>query len=1490
MRKLTTILLVLLASYTAVAQMPIEDSLGNIPTIIQNYNPAAARNYRRVMAALKPTQDTADVTINSLIENVLAVTQYFDQLNKPLQTVAKQVSPLKRDVVTPVLYDGFGRNTMAFLPYVQSSGNTNDGKYKQTALIYDSAFNRAMFPGENTIYSETVYDASPLQRLLKAMPPGNSWAGAGRGKEMAQRANATSDSVRLWEINIDSESDVAYTTTVYQAGSLMVSEVTDEKGAKKIVYTNEHGQIILTKVQLSSTPSTGHTGWLCTYYVYDEMNHLRTVLPPKAVESLIGVSWDLEGNSAITTGLCYRYFYDAKGRMTMKKIPGAGKQYMVYDYKDRLVMFQDDNMRSLDIGYVCTLYDDQDRPTQTYLWFPDETADVCQSYVDNNPGWVLSYSTPTLLTETYYDDYSWLASNGNPFTSSVATTNITSTNFYTTYNTFPEYATEISQSSRIRGSVTGTKRRVVGTSTFLYSSSFYDDYGRVIQSKETNYSNGTDVVTMQYGYSGRILRSHVAHQKSGTNAQNHTVLTKYHYDHGGRLDTLIKKIDGASDKILFTATYNELGQLTSKKLAPSYNSGSGLEMLNYDYNIRGWLLGMNRQYISGSSTTNWFGFELGYDNTTNIVSGQSYAAAMYDGNISGTTWKSKGDAERRKFDYSYDNSNRLTAADFNQYTGSSFNKTRGIDYSVSTIDYDVNGNILKMVQKGLKISSSATIDSLVYSYTGNSNQLVRVTDGIAGDNKLGDFKDGTNSGTDDYSYDGNGNLASDQNKKVTRIDYNYLNLTDSIRILGKGTIKYTYDAAGNKLQKKTVDSTGNSIVTNITAYMGAFLYENNVLQFVSHEEGRVRLQSEHADTLYFDYMLKDHLGNVRIVLTDEQKIDIYQAGMETANATPEEALFGNIADLRVNKPSGFDTDGSNAKVSRLIGLTALTTTAIGPYKMLKVMAGDKFKVSVYGMKESTAVEMEEPIYPNLATLLTNLFAPRISNFGKQGMTSTQVQTIISPQVSAFLSPQENDPAENRAYLNWILLDEEQLKLVSGANNSGYEELGNASSKTFLQSNNGDEVEVTRNGYLFVYVSNSSGEHYAYFDDLRVEHIRGRLLEETHYYPFGLTMAAISSKAAGGLQNNFKSNGGTELNGDLELYYNETFFRNYDVQIHRFIGMDPLSESTTDLNPYQFCANNPVLYVDPLGDRYSYMDSQGNKWHHGDILAGTGGAGTPWREGFGFDGFGDLPAGMDMTLGTGAYRSFWTNFMSRILPNLHSGVAYSFQDKEGQEDPLYYDYHQYRSPDGSGVFVTPNFHGNTSFTEGQLYTYTGIAHSTIKIDFGAGNVSPWEVGYEWLSGSGPRDRTFTNGDKFTELLKQHEHIEETRRGIRDKILAGESGSFSGKSPYNLGGLAGVPKYLRDYSTLLTGGLTGNLAVTYLGSYNLSYNVLSVTGNSALVQFMVTNSSTISSATHPPVIGYTKWWDKNIGTPLDKHFATGPLSKTNQTFIWTETVRW
>ena len=85
----------------------------------------------------------------------------------------------------------------------------------------------------------------------------------------------------------------------------------------------------------------------------------------------------------------------------------------------------------------------------------------------------------------------------------------------------------------------------------------------------------------------------------------------------------------------------------------------------------------------------------------------------------------------------------------------------------------------------------------------------------------------------------------------------------------------------------------------------------------------------------------------------------------------------------------------------------------------------------------------------------------------------------------------------------------------------------------LQINSGDGIDIAKNGYLYIFVSNTSTDYPVYFDQLHVEHVRGPLVEETHYYPFGLTMNGISSKAAGGIKNRKKYQQ-YEFNDDFDI--------------------------------------------------------------------------------------------------------------------------------------------------------------------------------------------------------------------------------------------------------------------------------------------------------------------------------------------------------------------
>jgi RHS repeat-associated protein len=176
--------------------------------------------------------------------------------------------------------------------------------------------------------------------------------------------------------------------------------------------------------------------------------------------------------------------------------------------------------------------------------------------------------------------------------------------------------------------------------------------------------------------------------------------------------------------------------------------------------------------------------------------------------------------------------------------------------------------------------------------------------------------------------------------------------------------------------------------------------------------------------------------------------------------------------------------------------------------------------------------------------------------------------------------------------------------------------------------------------------------------------------------------------------------------------------------------------------------------------------------------------------------------------------------------------------------------------------------------------------------GGDPATPWQVGLEWLTGRGQREHQFRAGDPFTALLRKHEHVEDVRNEVRRIISRRLDHSQPWRLDYSLGGLEGVPKYFRDYSTLLTGGLTGNLAVTYLGSYELELFVLNVDRNNGTITtlFNVHNESNLASATHPPVLGYTWLWEQTIGSWANGLRTSGPLSPTRQEFWWSETFGW
>ena len=198
-----------------------------------------------------------------------------------------------------------------------------------------------------------------------------------------------------------------------------------------------------------------------------------------------------------------------------------------------------------------------------------------------------------------------------------------------------------------------------------------------------------------------------------------------------------------------------------------------------------------------------------------------------------------------------------------------------------------------------------------------------------------------------------------------------------------------------------------------------------------------------------------------------------------------------------------------------------------------------------------------------------------SSSGKFAIGSaTDISNLLNPNITNFLNNRTYNNALPKGYLNYILVDE-QFNYVSS--NSGVVQVQSGASKQPLVA---PLQTISKNGYLYVYVSNESPQD-VFFDDITVKHTTGPLQQEQSFYPYGLQMSAISSKALLKTTDPYKYNAGSEL--EEELGYYNTFFRKYDAQIGRFTGVDILAEAAMDITPYQFGSNSPFMFNDPNGD-------------------------------------------------------------------------------------------------------------------------------------------------------------------------------------------------------------------------------------------------------------------------------------------------------------------
>jgi RHS repeat-associated protein len=821
---------------------------------------------------------------------------YFDGLGRAKQIISVKATPTGKDLVTPVTYDGFGRQVKNILPVPADTQNSNI----HTGITNESTANS--YYGVSTAYSEKEIENSPLDRVLQQANPGEEWKmSSGHTQKFKYEANLGSE-VKKFVTNTSTSTANNVSTAVstlsvssdnsgyYPAGTLYKNTVTDEDGNPVIQFQNGRGQTLLIR-------RNDGTQNVDTYYVYNEYNGLAFVISPKAVKQIE------QNNNVITdtilNELCYQYKYDGQDRQVEKKLPGKDWEFMVYDKQDRPVLTQDGVLRTTtntfgSKGWIFTKYDEFGRVAYTGFYPNSDVRTAIQDQVNTITAGSLNNEirvpNPIVLSGTnlYYRNLAFPSANIILLTA----------NYYDTYPAeAPAVPTTVlgqytlsqtlgsNDDASTKGSLTASYVKNIEDNNWTKTFNYYDSTGRLIATNTTNHLGGYTNTETELDFAGVPKLSKTYHKRLNTDTEK-LITETFEYDDQNRLKLHKHKVGSNSEEILAQNTYNELSQLTNKKVGGIVASNP-LQSIDYAYNIRGWMTKINDlANLNGKL----FGYEIKYTNPiyTSLTSGK------YNGNIAEVDWETSKDGILKRYSYQYDPLNRLKKGIYAEPNTSIPQN----DYYNETLGYDMNGNITSLQRNRNAANIGAQLmDDLVYIYTGN--QLNTVTDSSS--NYFG-YPD--TSGTLIH-YDLNGNMTDHVDKAILQINYNYLNLPNYIKFnkfitnrFGNSyfNTQYTYRADGVKLNKRYNYFSGrnNNATSSITDYLDGFQYTAEITGTVAGDPPMI-LQFVPTSEGYFDfvqnkyiYQYKDQVGNIRLAFfkdasgnpSIDRTTDFYPFGLE----------------------------------------------------------------------------------------------------------------------------------------------------------------------------------------------------------------------------------------------------------------------------------------------------------------------------------------------------------------------------------------------------------------------------------------------------------------------------------------------------------------------------------------------------------------------------------------------------------------------------------
>ncbi|GAA2328859.1 RHS repeat-associated core domain-containing protein [Dactylosporangium salmoneum] len=296
-------------------------------------------------------------------------------------------------------------------------------------------------------------------------------------------------------------------------------------------------------------------------------------------------------------------------------------------------------------------------------------------------------------------------------------------------------------------------------------------------------------------------------------------------------------------------------------------------------------------------------------------------------------------------------------------------------------------------------------------------------------------------------------------------------------------------------------------------------------------------------------------------------------------------------------------------------------------------------------------------------------------------------------------------------------------------------------------------------------------------------------------------------------------------------------RQYDSALGRFISVDPVfgQNAPQSWNGYSYADNNPITQSDPTGLESGKDGSC--------LICKVPGFAPAWKA-------------------------------SVYLGGKAIGNGMAMVDKGA------------KAVDSSLAYMSSNYGGAWSAA------YSAETQVKTSVMGTPSDPSPVRVGWEWATGTGPKERFFDDNNTMTHELQLHSTVQDARAGIAEQILKGNP-EYTRTGPLHWDDGRGPKVWSHTLSSkALVKDIMTNETAFFLGSYDVTGEIkeIDLAAGTATVVFTATNESDMNSGTHtaPFLGGYTHEWDEQVGNWVNDQFKTGPGGPKSQTFTWTETI--